>query len=298
MAQNGNNKGRHRDQHSLAENPRNEGCYSLTVLKLFFVIFNIIFLVSSIIIGGTGVWNHWTHWHILSLMTTITYSLITWLVIATGLLGIVGATIGCFGAKLEQRCSIGLYGFIVAIMFMMELILCMLSYSYHDQVELDLHQNLGPNLIRTYSVDRDITEAVDYIQQKLNCCGGDYYEDWTKSKWYFTASKRNKVPDSCCKTMSDACGMSDHPSNIPYTGCRHPMAAQIQSHLVLLGITGIGCALLQILGFVFTICLFEKLGRVGKMKSWQTESKKFSPHFTTSHVGYHPVFSNGLSNKT
>ncbi len=43
------------------------------------------------------------------------------------------------------------------------------------------------------------------------------FEDWSNSKWFTTASKRNKVPDSCCKTESEGCGVRDHPSNIPYT---------------------------------------------------------------------------------
>lgn len=297
MTQNGNNKGR-RDRYSPVSNPPNEGCFSLTVLKLLFVIFNIIFLVSSTIIGGTGFWNQWTHWHILTLMTTITYSLITWLMIATGILGIIGAIIGCCGAKLEQRSSIGLCGLIVSIMFMMELIVGMLSYAYQDQVEHDLKHNLATKIMKRYSLDDDITNAMDFVQQNLNCCGGDIFEDWTKSEWYFTASKRNKVPDSCCKTISKACGMSDHPSNIPYTGCRHPMAAYVKSHLVLLGWIAIGCCLLQILGFFFTVCLFVKLGQVRKREKVELEFKKPVPHFVNSHSGYHPVFSNGLPSKS
>ena len=37
----------------------------------------------------------------------------------------------------------------------------------------------------------------------------------------------NSVPESCCKSPSPSCGKSAHPSNIPYTGCVHPLAAAL-----------------------------------------------------------------------
>jgi hypothetical protein len=46
---------------------------------------------------------------------------------------------------------------------------------------------------------------------------------------------KNRVPDSCCKTVSRACGVRDHPSNIYYTGCSHSLASMFAAHLFLLG---------------------------------------------------------------
>lgn len=52
-----------------------------------------------------------------------------------------------------------------------------------------------------------------YIQFK--CCGSNNYTDWADSLWIKSPeSNGRKVPDSCCKTITDLCGRRDHPSNI------------------------------------------------------------------------------------
>ena len=66
------------------------------------------------------------------------------------------------------------------------------------------------------------------------------------------------VPDSCCKTESPGCGVRDHPSNIPYTGCIHRFSEQLSDHLQLLGVVSLALALLQIFGVIFTSCLFSR----------------------------------------
>lgn len=50
---------------------------------------------------------------------------------------------------------------------------------------------------------------------QFKCCGSNNYTDWADSLWIRSpeASGR-KVPDSCCKTITDLCGRRDHPSNI------------------------------------------------------------------------------------
>lgn len=56
------------------------------------------------------------------------------------------------------------------------------------------------------------------------CCGAIRFEDWKYSAWLqtdradlFRTTEKRLVPDSCCLTMSELCGLRDHPSNIPYT---------------------------------------------------------------------------------
>ena len=53
------------------------------------------------------------------------------------------------------------------------------------------------------------------------------------------------MPDSCCKTVSLGCGSRDHPSNIHYTGCRHPLGRELGRHLAWLTAASLAIALLQ-----------------------------------------------------
>ena len=79
-----------------------------------------------------------------------------------------------------------------------------------------------------------------------------------------------KVPDSCCKSESPGCGVRDHPSNIPYTGCKHKFSAQLSDHLLLLGVVSLALALLQIFGVIFTSCLFSRYTYIYRVRRFNS----------------------------
>lgn len=83
---------------------------------------------------------------------------------------------------------------------------------------------LSDTVLKNYAVSERVTKAVDLMQQNFKCCGAIRFEEYRESMWL--KSKRNDliveregrvVPDSCCVTMTKGCGVSNHPSNIPYT---------------------------------------------------------------------------------
>lgn len=83
---------------------------------------------------------------------------------------------------------------------------------------------LSDTFKNNYAVSERVTKAIDLMQQNFKCCGAIRYEEYQDSVWL--RSKRSdliverdgrRVPDSCCVTMTPTCGISDHPSNIPYT---------------------------------------------------------------------------------
>lgn len=50
---------------------------------------------------------------------------------------------------------------------------------------------------------------------QFKCCGSNNHTDWADSLWIKSPEANGrKVPDSCCKTITDLCGRRDHPSNI------------------------------------------------------------------------------------
>lgn len=53
------------------------------------------------------------------------------------------------------------------------------------------------------------------VCMQFKCCGSNNYTDWADSLWIKSPEANGrKVPDSCCKTITDLCGRRDHPSNI------------------------------------------------------------------------------------
>lgn len=110
------------------------------------------------------------------------------------------------------------------VVFLLELLSGSLAYIYETQVAEELRLTLNDTFMQNYGVNERQTEAIDLMQQDYVCCGAVRFEEFRASTWL--RSKRTDlvrptegraVPDSCCFTVSTKCGLSDHPSNIPYS---------------------------------------------------------------------------------
>merc|ERR1712002_1448802 len=117
---------------------------------------------------------------------------------------------------------------------------------------------LKETFINTYSLNMENTRAVDTIQTMHECCGSSSYSDWAGSPWHL-AHPSMAVPDSCCKTVTPGCGVRDHPSNIPYTGCIHRFTVELTHQLYTVSLCSLGIALLQVVGVIITTCLFSSM---------------------------------------
>jgi CD151 antigen len=98
------------------------------------------------------------------------------------------------------------------------------AYIYERNVSDELNMTLSDTFMKGYAVSERVTKAVDLMQQNFFCCGAIRFEEYRDSVWLrsnradlMRPRENRKVPDSCCITWTDGCGVSDHPSNIPYT---------------------------------------------------------------------------------
>lgn len=116
------------------------------------------------------------------------------------------------------------YIILLILVFLFELSSGIVAYIYEQNVSDELNMTLSDTFLKKYAVSERVTKAVDLMQQNFKCCGAIRFEEYRESVWL--RSKRNDliveregrlVPDSCCVTMTEKCGVSDHPSNIPYT---------------------------------------------------------------------------------
>jgi CD151 antigen len=108
--------------------------------------------------------------------------------------------------------------------FLFELSAGAVAYIYERNIFDELNATLSDTLARNYAVDERVTRAVDLMQQNFKCCGAQRFEEYRESEWLrsnrdgLTRERESRlVPDSCCITKLPQCGVSDHPSNIPYT---------------------------------------------------------------------------------
>ncbi|NWX16515.1 CD151 protein, partial [Aegotheles bennettii] len=155
------------------------------------------------------------------------------------------------------------YFILLLCIFLLEIIAGILAYIYYQQLSMELKQNLKNTMTQKYrrEGEESVTSAVDKLQQEFKCCGSNNYTDWADSLWIKSPEANGrKVPDSCCKTITDLCGRRDHPSNIyKESGCIMKLENFIQEHLKIIGAVGISIACVQIFGMIFTCCLYKSL---------------------------------------
>ncbi|KAM8893211.1 CD151 antigen [Spinachia spinachia] len=161
----------------------------------------------------------------ISLLNSSLYSASAYLLIAAGVIVIVTGIIGCCATLKEMQ-------------------------SLLIVLDQELRQNLKVTMQQKYHQpgEDSITQAVDKLQQEFQCCGSYNSSDWSDSVWIQSAENERLVPDSCCKSPSDLCGLRDHPSNIYKVegGCIMKLEEFILSQLYIIGAVGIGIAFLQV----------------------------------------------------
>lgn len=105
-----------------------------------------------------------------------------------------------------------------------------------------------------------------FLLFQYKCCGAVRFEEWKNSTWKSTndatqllrSNVNRLVPDSCCISYREHCGKSDHPSNIPYTGCIYRFIDDTRDHLNILGAIGFGLCFIQLFGLILSCCLYFK----------------------------------------
>uniref|UniRef100_A0A0K8SCE0 Tetraspanin n=1 Tax=Lygus hesperus TaxID=30085 RepID=A0A0K8SCE0_LYGHE len=232
---------------------------SSTFSKNFFHVFNFIFLLAGCGIIGLGLWTILYKHEYVVLLTNLTYPLTAYMLVAAGCLTLVAAFIGCCSVHKDNRCTLLLYIFLLLFIFLMEAMVGLLAFIYMNQVEGDLNHNLNATFVDNHGISTRETNAIDRMQQEYKCCGASGFENYIDSRWRKEGNITNLVPDSCCKSVSEGCGKSNHPSNIPYTGCVHKLGEMVKQQLNIICGIGLGFSVIQIFGMVFSCYLYVKL---------------------------------------
>ncbi|XP_034542387.1 CD151 antigen [Notolabrus celidotus] len=232
-------------------------------LKYLLFLFNILFWLAGGAVLAVGVWTLVEKSDYISLLNSSFYSASAYILIAAGIIVIVTGVIGCCATLKEMKSLLIVYLILLLCIFLLEIIAGVLAYIKYQELDEDLRQNLQVTMQQKYQLpgEESVTQAVDKLQQEFKCCGSHNSSDWMGSVWIQAADNERLVPDSCCKTPSDLCGRRDHPSNIYKVegGCIMKLEEFILSQLYILGAVSIGIAFLQLVGMMFTCCLYRNL---------------------------------------
>jgi len=270
-----------------------EGCGKFLKFIVFF--FNFLVFVGGIAVLGVGIWSL-VDSNALGEIGTILgqdmFSTATYILIAVGVILLLLGFLGCCGAWKESKCLLGLFFFILFIMFIVLLAGGILAFVYNDKVKSALEKEMNTTLVEKYddtSKDKDIiafTDAWNVLQTTYKCCGikgnrtGDnsYYK-WQSSQWFKkqTGSSKKYVPTSCCNTKNatdvKVCDgetkLADAPPvNHPGTkenkylnvdGCYNAVEAFVNAKAPIIGGVACGIAVLMLIALLLSICLCRSI---------------------------------------
>lgn len=242
---------------------KKETCGTICLKYLLFS-FNFFFWLAGGVVMAVGIWTLVEKSDYISLLPSSTYAATAYILIIAGVIVMITGLLGCCATFKERRNLLRIYFVLLLCIFLLEILAGVLAYIYYQQLSDELKLNLKSTMTQKYMApgNEGVTSAVDKLQQEFKCCGSNDSQDWSDSEWIkSTNSEGRKVPDSCCKTVVEHCGKRSHPSNIYKTegGCITKLEQFILSHLQIIGAVGIGIACVQIIGMIFTCCLYKSL---------------------------------------
>ncbi|XP_030745586.1 tetraspanin-11-like [Sitophilus oryzae] len=236
-----------------------DGCCRISVIKAILYAYQFVFLLTGIGIIGVGVWKYLESYHYFTVVDLDMYSSVLYMFIITGSLVICAFIFGFCAIPKNRTKLIFVFILVLVLVFLLESLVAILAYVYQHSVIEDVNSRLNSSFLENYEQNAK-TQSINYIQENLKCCGAQSYTDWKYSKWLYGHPEiLNKVPDSCCKTVSPRCGYRNHPSNIYYAGCDERVSEPLKFNLLLICAVSLGVSVLQVIGVVCSIKLFLKL---------------------------------------
>lgn len=251
--------------------------YSLCLANFIFLTIGTVFLVFGAIafIESGGIpWK--------SNITALQW-LFNLTVICTGV-GIITLFVslaGFIGSLRENNCLLKFYYSILTLLFLTEVICCVLFFVYRESAIRKLEELIKTTFVTQYRElgFEDTTNFMDFIQKELNCCGPKSYLDWTANR-YFSCNKSNVspeacgVPYSCCRQMNNininvintSCGFGVQKSTTAVasrlvwtTGCVQALINVVESNIVHFACGVSGVAVLQLLAILLAKTLHTQI---------------------------------------
>ncbi|XP_077202894.1 tetraspanin-36-like isoform X2 [Paroedura picta] len=162
--------------------------------------------------------------------------------------------LGCCSTLRESRIGLGVFLFIILLIFIAEVSAFVLGFIYRSKVESDFRQPLQ-HVFQEYDGKNSQSHAIDYLQDELQCCGVGNYTDWIGSRWYNT-SGNHSIPASCCKEQfrKNCTGSLGKLQYLNTEGCADKMVFAIQSVLSYAMLVVLGFAIVKFFGMM-SICV-------------------------------------------
>ncbi|XP_070537954.1 CD9 antigen-like [Ptychodera flava] len=222
-------------------------------IKYSLFVFNLVFWFAGLFILALGLWlrfdvdaaKYIDQLNSIESNTAQQYYNGTYILISAGVLVTVVGFCGCCGAIQERKCLLVMFFISLLLIFSLQVTAGIWGYINIVQLETLIEDETQRTVKEKYPIDKATRLAMDYVQQKLRCCGADDYRDWQKSS--------QDIPKSCYCT--DQCDQLVLEGGIYRKGCTLAVFSFLERNLYIIGGVSIGVGLIQILGMIFSVLL-------------------------------------------
>ncbi|XP_013776189.1 CD151 antigen-like [Limulus polyphemus] len=243
-----------------------EGCRK--AIKYAMLMANLLILIGGIVVFSIGVWTLADKAFMESLLGSNLYVSSAAILIATGVIVIIIAFLGCMGAFKEIKCMLLTFFIILFMIFITMLVGGILGYVFRNEVDEHMHSEMLKT-VKQYMNDTPVTEAWDAVQEKFECCGMIPGEDTSHQPYKIWMDMNHnfkmtgpQVPSSCCKSKAllSQCQRNPSEETTWMKGCYEELKEFVKRHAIIVGGIGIGISCVLILGMVFSCALFLLIG--------------------------------------
>lgn len=176
-------------------------------------------------------------------------------ILLVAFIGMIGA---CCDAKINRFLLI-LYIILVLLIFAAQLVGGILGFVFRTRVFSIVTEGLSSTFDQ-YQGPTDtevaITQAWDFIQRELSCCGINGTQDWLDAN---NTNLQGPFPTSCCDAMPNCTAVND----TFMMGCGDAVSTFVQDNLLYIAAVGIAFVVGEIVVVLMAFCLlcctdFEK----------------------------------------
>ncbi|XP_014678857.1 PREDICTED: tetraspanin-9-like [Priapulus caudatus] len=161
---------------------------------------------------------------------------------------IVMGFVGCCGAFMESRCMLVLYFFAIVIVFLLEIVACIVAFENRKEISGAVKKRLLDNIRFEYDGDGTTNPGKygkmwDVFQYDFECCGVNGFMDW-----YDITAWPNEtwVPDSCCEENIKKCGKTTNTQDWFIEGCYDSIRRSLAEHLTVVSFVALVIGIVQL----------------------------------------------------
>ncbi|CAH1787316.1 unnamed protein product [Owenia fusiformis] len=211
------------------------------------------------------------------------YWILSYLLMGSGFIMAVTGLLGVYGAHKEKTTFLGIFCIALLIVVLTQLVVGILGFIWKEEFKRQITDCIKEGIRFDYGQSDTHTFSIDYMQRRMQCCGGDGPVDYANSNWGRQWSNNGRVPSSCCSSWDQDTVVCNLARPTFVSGCSERLIWMFERHGVLIICVSIILVGFEALGFLFNVILWcalnskitvpEQWEMVGTIENQETDTQ-------------------------